>query len=417
MRKVVISGIIGNGLEWYDFALYGQFAAIIGKHFFPSTDLIVSLIATFGVFAAGFLMRPVGAIVFGYIGDRYGRRKSLAISILMMAIPTAMIGLLPTYAQIGILAPILLTVIRLLQGLSLGGEFSGCISFIGEHSKDHHRGLVGSYSMFSMCAGILLGSAVGTFVGNVLSEEDFLSWGWRIPFVIGIVIGLVGLYIRSHVDESPHFVKAKGNNGLSEKPLRETLTKYTKNFVIGIGIYLTVTVPFYSLVVFMKTFMTKILGHPESETFFINTVAMFVLTIFIPLSGHLSDKVGRKKILVISTVTMLFATYPIFILLCQPEAMARLIAQSSFAFLCAMFIGPVAATLVELFPTRVRFTGVALSYNLSATIFGGTTPIVATWLIDKTGLNYSLAFYIMFFNILTLISLYFYKDKYNKPLT
>ncbi len=184
MRKVVISGMIGNGLEWYDYALYGHMAAIISKLFFPSDDPFTSLIATFGVFAAGFAMRPIGAILFGYVGDRYGRKTSLAFSILLMAIPTAAIGLLPTYAQIGIWAPILLTVIRLLQGLSLGGEFSGSITFMVEHAPPDKRGIIGSAAVVSLVAGMLLGSLMATIFAKALSPEDFESWGWRVPFLL-----------------------------------------------------------------------------------------------------------------------------------------------------------------------------------------------------------------------------------------
>ena len=223
MRKVVISGMIGNALEWYDYALYAQFAYIIGVKFFPQTEFVEIL--TFAVFAAGFVVRPLGGIIFGQIGDRFGRRIALVLGIMLMAIPTAGIGLLPSYESIGITAPIILVIIRLLQGFSLGGEFSGCIAYIVEHSPADKRGLAGSAAFVSMCLGMLLGLIVAQGFTYFLSEENLLSWGWRIPFIVGLFIGLVGLYIRSHLAESPLYKAAKAQGALSRTPLRETPRK------------------------------------------------------------------------------------------------------------------------------------------------------------------------------------------------
>jgi MHS family proline/betaine transporter-like MFS transporter len=415
MRKVVVSGMIGNGLEWYDYALYGHFAALISRLFFPSDNHYVSLLATFGVFAAGFLMRPIGAVLFGYIGDKYGRRTALSLSIILMAVPTACIGFLPTYESIGIFAPIGLTVIRLLQGLSLGGAFSGFISFLGEHANDKKRGIIGSTSMFSMCVGILVGSAVATLVSR-LPVEDFESWGWRVPFVAGIAIGLVGFYIKAHVAESPRFLRAQSEGDISSTPVRELFAKNNKEFFTGFGLYLSVCVPFYILVVFMNNFMSVYVGKPISEALFINTVAMFFLTVFILIGGHLSDKYGRKPILTIGASGLFLVSWPVFLMLEQPGMIIPMIGQSIFAVFLALFIGPIPATLVELFPTRLRYTGLALAYNIPIAIFGGTAPMVATWLIHKTGLNYSIAFYIMLFNIATIYTLKTFKDRYSEPL-
>lgn len=411
MKKVVVSGIIGNGLEWYDYALYAHFATIISKHFFPTGDSFTSLIATFGVFAAGFFMRPLGAILFGYIGDRFGRRASLASAILLMAVPTACIGLLPTFEQIGILAPILLTVIRLLQGLSLGGGFSGFIAFVVEHSPAEHRGLAGSTSMFSMCLGIVVGSAVAAFMSNVMPTADLELWGWRVPFILGLIVGVVGLYIRAHTDESPHYVEAKEQGSLSEQPVRDVFAHYLPTLVLGISIYLTVTIPFYTFVVFLNNYMTEILHRPIDESLTINTISMVVVILLLPVGGWLSDKIGRKPLLVGAAVGYLLLAYPIFTLLAQPDYYSPLIGQILFGVLVAMYMGPVPAVLVELFPTSVRYTGVALSYNISAAVFGGTMPMISTWLIKITGTGYSVAYYIMFFAALTLVSLYYWKDR------
>ncbi|MDF2965425.1 MAG: transporter [Rickettsiaceae bacterium] len=418
MRKVVISGMIGNALEWYDYALYAQFAAIIGQHFFPpSEDPLVPIIATFGVFAAGFIMRPVGAVVFGRIGDKYGRRIALSIAILMMAIPTALIGLLPSYETIGLAAPICLTLIRLLQGMSLGGEFSGCIAYIVEHAPIEKRGLAGSSSFVSMCAGMLLGSLTATFMSNIMDEKNLIAWGWRIPFVAGLLIGAIGLHIRLHLSESPVYLKAKEDGMLSEKPLREIFTNYRKELLIAMGLYLTVTVPFYTLTVFVNNFMQTQLAHPVADSLLINTISLSIMIVLMPFSSMISDRVGRKPILIIGTLAILFFAYPVFWLLAKPGFTLPLISQIIFATVVAIYMGPVPTSLVELFPTRVRFTGVALSYNISAAVFGGTAPMVAFWLIKTTENNHAMAYYIIFFSAFTMFTLKYFTETYRKGLT
>lgn len=416
MKKVVISGMIGNALEWYDFALYGHLAGIISKLFFPAEDEYLSLIMTYSVFAAGFLMRPIGGIFFGYIGDKFGRKASLVASIMLMAIPTACIGLLPTYAQVGIAAPIALLIIRLLQGLSLGGGFSGCIAYIIEHAPDNKRGLAGSASVFSMCAGILLGLAVAHLFAHFLSEPEFERWGWRVPFLLSFLIGIVGIYIRNHLHESPKYLEAKLNGTLSKTPMREVLTNYLPETFIAVGIYLTVTVPFYTLTIFMNSYMSNILGHSIQESLKMNSISILVLMAILPFASSLSDRIGRKPILIAVAAAFALLTYPVFFLLSEPGFIKPLIGQIIFAIMLAFYIAPVPAVLVELFPTNVRFTGISLSYNISAAIFGGTTPTVAMWLIKKTHMNNSLAFYIILFAILSLFALHYFRDKFDQPL-
>lgn len=416
MKKVVISGMIGNALEWYDYALYGHFAAIISVLYFPSSSVYISMVATFGVFAAGFLMRPVGAIFFGFIGDRYGRKVALSLAILMMAIPTGCIGILPTHAQIGIWAPILLTLIRLLQGLSLGGEFSGAITFVAEHAPARKRGFISCSTMFSAALGILFGSLMGTLLAQIMSPENMMHWGWRIPFVVGLMIGLVGMYIRTRLEESPHYEEAKAKGKLSKTPLKTALKQYPLEMLQAIGIYLTVTVPFYALVVFLNTFMNKVLGYAESDALLMNTCAMITLMATIPISGFYSDKIGRKPILVASAVGFAVLAYPIFLLLTHGQFVYALLGQIIFAVLVGAYTAPIPAMLVEMFPTSIRYTGMSLAYNISATAFGGTTPMVATWLVKQTGSNTSVSYYLILCAVLTLITLYFFKDNYKAKL-
>jgi MFS transporter, MHS family, proline/betaine transporter len=415
MRRVLISGMIGNGLEWYDFAIYGYFATILSKLFFPSADPLVSLIASYGAFAAGFAMRPLGAVLFGYLGDKYGRKVALTFSILMMAIPTAAIGLLPTYQQIGVLAPILLTFIRLLQGLSLGGEFCGAMTFVVEHSGEKNRGLIGSTTIVSLVIGMLAGSLIAATMANLLSKEALETWGWRIPFILGFAIGLVGFYIRNHTKESPEYESAKRNGTLCNRPIKEAFTKHLKPMIISIGIYITVTVPFYILTIFMITYLSKILNYSLADTLLINSISMIVLLVTTLLGGWLSDKYGRKPILVASAFAFLILSYPLFLMIGYNIFTAG-IALIIFAVILGLYIGPVPTMLVEYFPTGVRFTAMAISYNFCAALFGGTAPMVATFMIRETGNNIIVAWYMIICSIISLISLYFYRDQKNRYL-
>lgn len=416
MRKVIIAGMIGNALEWYDFALYGHFALILSKHFFPSYDPYVGLIATYSIFAAGFVMRPIGGIIFGYIGDKYGRRTSLAASILLMAIPTASIGLLPTYNSIGILAPILLAVIRLIQGASIGGEFSGCIAFLVEYAPIKKRGIIGSVSMMSLTGGMLLGSLVSIAVAHSMPEADFEAWGWRIPFLLGLLVGLIGIYVRMGLEESPIYLKAKASNDISSQPVREVVSKYTPELLLAVGIYLTVTVPFYTLTIFVKSYMSKTLGYNYVDSLQINLLSLTVATLAIPLGAWVSDIYGRKPVMKYTAMCMIVMMYPIFWLLSQNIWETAVLSQLIFSALVGFYMGPMPAALVELFPTRVRFTGVSVSYNTSVAIFGGTAPLVGTWLVNNTRHD-SVALYVIFFICMTLLTLKYYRESYRNSIS
>lgn len=414
MKKIVISGMIGNALEWYDYALYAQFAYIIGIKFFPQTEFVEIL--TFAVFAAGFVIRPLGGIIFGHIGDKLGRRMALVIGILFMAIPTAGIGLLPSYDTIGIAAPIILVIIRLLQGFSLGGEFSGCIAYIVEHSPAEQRGLAGSASFVSMCLGMLLGLIVAQGFTHYLSEESLLSWGWRVPFIAGLFIGLVGLYIRNHLSESPLYKAAKEQGALSRTPLTETITKHWREVLMAIAVYINVTAPFYTATVFIKSYM-ETLGYDKNQGTTACSLILISMSIALPISAYFSDKIGRKPIIVWASVALVLSTYPIFLALHSMNFVIALLSQMIFAAIVGVYMGPVPTLLVELFPTRVRFTGVAISYNLSAAIFGGTAPMIGAALHKATGHQISLAYYLTALALFGLCTLYFYKETFRNSIS
>lgn len=416
MRKVIIAGMLGNGLEWYDFALYAFSTLIISQQFFPAGNETAHLLATFGIFAVGFVARPFGGIFFGVIGDRFGRRRALVLSIFMMAIPTGCIGLLPTYDQIGMAAPLLLTFIRLLQGLSLGGAFSGSMTFLVEHAPPGRRGLVGSTSVASLVLGFLLGSTVSLLVKMPLTELQYESWGWRIPFILGIAISLIGFYIREHCEESPSYKAAKENGTLSVTPVRDVFSTELTHVAQAIGIYISVTMPFYLLSAYFISFTERTLGRSHNEALGLNFMNMSILLVGAPLAAWLSDRVGRRWVLGVTALTYLLIAYPVFMLLQQPEFSSILLGQALFAVVVAAYIGPVPALLVEIFPTRVRYTGMSLSYNICAALFGGTAPMVCEWLIKSTGTNYAIAYYVMLCSVISLVSLYFYKDRHQAPL-
>jgi len=416
MRRAVIAGMIGNGLEWYDFALYGYYAPILGKLFFPQAEQFVQTISTYSIFAAGFAMRPLGALLFGYLGDKFGRKFALTLSIMMMAVPTGCIGLLPTFASIGIWAPVLLALVRMLQGLSLAGQFSGAITFIVEHSPPGKRGLAGSTTVLSLCAGMLLGSAVVTLLTFVLTPEQHESWGWRIPFLLGILTAYLGYYIRHFTEESPLYEKAKGEGKLSQTPVREAFRDHSLGLLRGVGIYMSVTVPFYILSVFMNGFMSVTLKHSVHDALLMSTLTMILLMLLVPLSGWLSDIVGRKRLMMGVAVLFFVASYPLFLLMTQPGFWPALWGQMLFTVILALFIGPAPAVLVELLPTTVRYTGMALSYNVCAALFGGTAPALGFWLIDKTGSNTVVAFYIMLCSVVSFVAFLGYHDRYKEEL-
>ncbi len=416
MRRAIIAGMIGNGLEWYDFALYGYFAPVIGKLFFPDHDPYVQMIATYGVFAAGFATRPIGGLFFGYLGDKFGRKFSLTLSILMMAVPTACIGLLPTYATIGLWAPILLTSVRLLQGISIAGQFSGSITFIVEHAPVGKRGIAGSATILSLCIGMLLGSLIATIFAESLSTQAFEAWGWRVPFLLGIIIAYVGFYIRHHTEESPHYIKARDEGKLSPTPLREAFKNHPWELLRGVGIYMGVTIPFYTLTVFLNGFVSKGLGHPVKDALLMSTLSMFLLLVMVPFTGWLTDLWGRKRVLMWSAAAYFVFAYPIFWFMTVPGFTAPLMAQLAFTVIVAFYVGGAPTVFVELFPTSVRYTGMALSYNICAAVFGGTAPFVETWLIRKTNMNTIVAFYIMFSAVVSLIAFIGYHDRYKEEL-
>jgi MHS family proline/betaine transporter-like MFS transporter len=395
VKRVIASTMIGNGLEWYDYALYGTFTALISTHFFPAGDDAVALIATFGIFAIGFLMRPLGAMFFGYIGDKYGRKNALALSILLMAFPTACIGLLPTYQEIGLWAPALLTVIRLVQGVAIGGEFGGSIVYLVEHASAKNKNQMGSLSILSMLIGLLSGAMIAAALAHLMPSEAFDSYGWRIPFILGFFIGIIGLYIRIKLDESPVFMEAKEAGHTSDAPVKAALQQNYKEILLGVGIYLAVTIPFYIQTVFMPSFMVKFLKLSTSDSLLIFSLSLLTMMVVAPISAWLSDKKDREVVLKVVLILYVAFAIPYIYLLEQKTFAYVLASQLMFSAILGAYIAPIPTLVVELFPTKTRYTGMSLACNLAAAIFGGTAPILVTKMITLTGSNSPISFYIM----------------------
>ena len=403
-KRNIFGGVVGNVLEWYDFAVFGFFAPIIGGQFFPSDNPLASLIKVFGVFAAGYLMRPIGGVIFGHFGDKLGRKRALQLSVMMMAIPTTLIGFLPTHAQIGLAAPILLVLIRLIQGVSVGGELVGSISYITEIAPKNRRGFFGSFAVCSAVGGILLGSAVATIAHNLFDAEFLKTWGWRIPFMLGFAIGGFGLWMREGMVETPEFEKVKDAGAIGRSPVVEAITSMPGRILHVVAMLVLYGGGFYMLFVWWPTYLTTVVVPPISHALMINTISMVVLMILIPATGLLSDLVGRKTVLSAALLGIIILAYPLIIWTDHGIFSSALISQLIFAVLIAGALGPMAATLVELFPTRIRFSGIGVSYNITLAIFGGTAPLVGTWLVSRTGDIESPAYYLIVMAIISLIA-------------
>ncbi|WP_296227243.1 MFS transporter [Ralstonia sp. UBA689] len=402
-RRIVVSSSIGNALEWYDFLVYGFFAPIIGKLFFPAEDEWVSLLFAVGSFGVSFITRPVGAIVLGIYADRKGRKAALTLSILLMIVGTLAIAVMPGYQQIGIVAPVAILLARLVQGFAVGGEFGSATAFMVEHST-RGRGYYASWQFASQGLAAILASGFGALLTASLSTAELEGWGWRLPFVFGLLVGPVGFYIRRHLDETPEFI-AEQKTTTTAAP-ESTFKSQWINLLLAVGVVAQSTVSVYVLQLYMPTYAVKQLHLPAAQSFgvvVLNGGLQFLLS---PVMGALSDRIGRIRIMLTTSVLMLLLIYPMFALLrAHPTIGALLLLQAVSGIFKAAYSGPMPALMSEIFPTRVRSTGLSLGYSLGVTLFGGFAPFIITWLIHATGDTLAPSYYVLTAAIVSGVSL------------
>jgi MHS family proline/betaine transporter-like MFS transporter len=378
-RRIVIAGLAGNVMEWYDFGTYGFFAAIIGEQFFPSHDPTVSLLASFAVFAVGFIGRPLGALIFGHIGDRSGRRRALMASVMMMAVPTMLIGLLPTHSQIGIAAPILLVVLRLLQGLAVGGEFTTSMVLLVEGAQRTRRGFVGSFA------------AVGAAITEFLPAGAVASWGWRAAFLFGLLIAAIVLYVRRRLPPDAAIVAiAEARHA----PVVTAFKTQWRTILKIIGMILTLGIGFYLNFVYLSTWLVQYTGISHAEALTLNCVGLALQLPMLPFAGVLADRIGAKAVLLLSTLGFALFSWPLYLLISHGTVVAILAGQAILALLQSMISGAVPAFMVEALPKHVRCTALSFGQNLAQACFGGTVPMVSVVLIGATGYPLAPALYL-----------------------
>jgi MHS family proline/betaine transporter-like MFS transporter len=398
--KVLAAASIGNALEWYDILVYGYFAVTISKLFFPTADPTTALLLAFGTFGVSYLVRPLGALVLGAYADRAGRRAAMLVSIVIMTIGTGLMAIMPTYSTVGIVAPIAVLIARLLQGFAVAGEFGSATAFLVEHTTDR-KGFFASFQWFGQGLAAVLASFFGVVLFTWLTTEQLDSWGWRLPFFFGLLIGPIGLYIRKHVGETPEFRE----QGPAKAPVRQMFAEHWDRLLMCIGIVILSTSSNY-IILYMPTYAIKQLHLPQSLGFTATLLGGILLTFGAPFFGHLSDRVGRVRLMVVVSLLFAVSAYPAFVLLVANPSLAGIVAIVCWlSLLKAAYSGTLPSLMAELFPISTRSTGIALSYNISVPIFGGFAPFIAAWLVAETGSPLAPSFYLIATSVLSLIVL------------
>jgi MHS family proline/betaine transporter-like MFS transporter len=406
--RVIGAGVIGNLLEWYDFAIYGFFAAQIGQAFFPAQDKVAQILAAFGIFAIGYIMRPLGGVVTGYIGDLFSRRAALTFSVAAMAIPTFLVGILPAYQTLGIMAPVLLTMLRVIQGLSVGGEYTTAMVFLVERAPPGRRGLMGAICSCGADLGVLLGSATGTVLASSMSAETLADWGWRLPFIFGLFVGLAGFFLRRGLEEVP----APKTSG---QPAIVTAVRQELPLLLRLGgLSVFLAVGYYLMFLYIVSWLQTADGIAPNHALAINTVSILALFPVCLLAGWLSDRIGRRKILLLAMAGAIVGAWPLFWLLHHPNMAWILVGQLGFVLIVGFYAGTLPAALVEAVPHRVRCTVVAIGYNVPLGIIGGLTPMAATWLVARTADDLSPAFMIIAAAVVSTIALLFVPETFRQ---
>lgn len=413
LRRAGMASFIGTFVEWFDYASYGFLATVIAVVFFPGTDARTALLATYAVFALSFIVRPIGGVIWGHFGDRIGRQKTLSLSIFIMSAATFVIAFLPTYESIGLWAAGLLLAARLVQGFAASGEYAGATSFLAEYAPDNKRGMMTCLVPAGEAAGLLAASLFVAILHGLLTTEQLHSWGWRLPFLMALPLGYVGVYIRRRLDETPHFKALEEAQHVPQTPVIELLTRHFRAVLIAFGGTLLNAVGFYLVLSYMPIYLSTELGISETAAFIGSTASLAVYLGSIFLMGALSDHIGRKKVLMACSVLFAILTVPMFVLLSGAVFTGVLSTGffiilgvwALFGALLSMNGGTLPTFLCELFPTRVRFSGFALSFNSANALFGGTAPLIATWLIGVTGSKLAPAWYLVGAAVVTFVAI------------
>ncbi|UOQ59552.1 MFS transporter [Leucobacter rhizosphaerae] len=394
-RRVLLAGSVGQFIEFYDFSLYGLSAITLSRLFFPGESPVAALLATFATFGVAFLIRPLGGLFFGALGDRYGRRPVLYITLLTIGIATAAIGLLPTFAQIGVIAPMLLVLCRLLQGFSAGGESVGAPAFVFEHAPKHRRGFWLNITLAATALPSVVGGTLILVLSTSMSAEAFEAWGWRIPFLLALPLALFGLWIRSRTEESDAFKEVQAKRGNAEHtPIRDAFRENWLKMLQVILVMGLTAMGFYFLTGYFVSYVQTAGALSREQSLLINAAAMLLYTLVLPIGGMIGDKVGRKPMLIAGALAIAILAVPSFMLVTSGSLLLALLGQSLFVLCICLYGGGCYTFFVEIFTTRTRFTSAAISYNVGYAIFGGTAPFIGTWLVDATGMNASPGIYV-----------------------
>ena len=410
--RVVVAGAVGSVIEYFDFGVYGYVATILAVHFFASGDSVVGLLSTLATFAVAFVLRPVGALIFGHYGDRFGRKNALAATIILMAAASGLIGILPTYAAIGLGATVLLVIARCLQGLAAGGELGGAASFVAEKSPNHRRGLLCSTTQMGALGGSLLASLTVTILNLTLGEATMQDWGWRIPFLIAIPVGLFGMWVRSGLEESEEFQEAQASAAHvkgKQQPVSVLFTRYPKQLVHVIALSILLFSAYYVSYVYVNIHMQTVLDFSANFAYMSTSLTLLVSVIFMPFFGHLSDRIGRKPVFVGASIAGIVLAVPAFMLL-EAGGPIAVLTHIVLGLVDSALMGVALSVYAEMFPTHVRYTGIAFGFSVGAALAGGTSPYIATWLVQATGDHLAPAYFLVATGIVTLVAAVLLKE-------
>lgn len=417
-RRVLVASLVGSSVEWFDYFLYGTVAALVfNQLFFVTDDPAFGTLYAFATFALAFFIRPLGGVIFSHIGDKIGRKQTLILTLSLMGSATFLMGVLPTYAQIGIWAPVLLILLRLIQGLGLGGEWGGALLLAVEYAPKEKRGFFGSFPQMGVTIGMLLGT-IAVSIMTLLPDESFISWGWRVPFILSALLVIFGLWIRKGIEETPSFQKAQQKGKIAKLPIADTLKYHWREVLIATGAKVVETAPFYIFSTFIVSYGTQNLDFNETTVLMSVTVATIITTILMPVMGSLSDKIGRKVLYVGGSILMILYAFPYFWLIHQGNVILLFLATIiGLGIIWAPITAILGTMFSEIFSANVRYTGVSLGYQIGAAVAGGTAPFVATALLIAFDNSYiPVALYIIFTAIVSLIAIWTVKDRHNQEL-